>query len=124
MHEGTSELQAASRARVEGEARNAPLPEAAFAIISYNHFFRRFGPLPNSPPMDIDVLRNRFSEDEISDACRRVSALLQDAYQAGDDLLSKRSTYEEIVHRLRQSHPGFSDQLYDDTIYRGCILAR
>jgi hypothetical protein len=124
MHEGVEQLRTAARARVESEALNAPLPDAVFAIISYNGFYRRFGPLPQPLPMELDVLRDRFSEGEINDACRRVNALLGDAYQAGEDLLSKRSTYAEIVHRLRQSHPGFSDKCYDDTISQGCFMAR
>jgi hypothetical protein len=70
------------------------------------------------------ILKDRFSEVEISDACRRVSALLQDAYQAGDDFLSKRSTHAEIANGLRQRHPGFSDRCYDDTFSQGCIMAR
>jgi hypothetical protein len=116
---------AGERARVEKEALNAKLFDAAFTIIFYNTFHSRFGPPPHPRPIDLRILlKDRFSESEIGDACRRVSALLQDASQAGDDLLSKRSTYEEIANGLRKRHPGFSDQLYDDTIYRGCILAR
>jgi hypothetical protein len=55
---------------------------------------------------------------------RRVSALLQDAYDTGDALLRKRSTYTEIVQRLQQSHPGFSEKTYEDTISIGCFGAR
>ena len=42
----------------------------------------------------------------------------------GDDLLSRRSMRTETIHRLRQSHPGFSDKCYDDTIHQGCFMAR
>jgi hypothetical protein len=124
MDERVEQLRDAARARVEIESRNAELPDAAFAIVSYNDFYRRFGPLPHPLPMDLDVLRDRFSEGEISAACRRVSRLLEDAYQAGENLLSKRSTYAEVVDRLRQSHPGFSDKCYDMTVNQGCFMAR
>src|SRR5450631_2134823 len=93
---GVEELRASARVRVEREARSAQLLDAAFAVISYNHFDRRFGPPPKPLPMDWEILKGRFPEVEISDACRRVNALLQDSYQAGADLLSKRSTYAEI----------------------------
>jgi len=112
------------RARVETEALNAQLFDAAFAITSYNTFHSRFGPLPHPRPIAADILKGRFSEGEISDACCRVRALLEDAYQAGDDLRSKRSTYAEIADRLRQRHPGFSDKCYDDTIDQACFMAR
>ena len=112
-------------ARVEKEARNAQLLDAAFTIISYNTFHSRFGPHPHPRPIDLErILKDRFSESEISDARRRVSALLGDAYEAGDNFLSKRSTYTEIVNGLRQRHPGFSDKCYDDTFNQGCFMAR
>jgi hypothetical protein len=96
MDERIEQLRAAARATVENEARNAQLPDAVFAIISYNTFSLRFGPHPQPLPVDLDVLIDRFSEDEIRDASRSAGALLQAADQAGDDLMSKRSTYEEI----------------------------
>jgi hypothetical protein len=113
------------RARVEKEALNAKLFDAAFMIISYNTFHSRFGPLPHPHPINAGmILKDRFSESEISDGCRRASSLLQDAYQAGDDFLSKRSTHAEIANGLRQKHPGFSDRCYDDTFHQGCFMAR
>lgn len=113
------------RARVEKEALNAQLFDAAFTIMSYNTFHSQFGPLPHPRPIDLGmILRGRFSESEISNASRRVSALLKDAYQAGDDLLSKRFTYAEIANGLRDRHPGFSDKCYDDTFNQGCFMAR
>ncbi|MDQ0390442.1 hypothetical protein [Labrys monachus] len=124
MDEGSEQLQTTARARVERQALNAGLLDAAFAVISYSDFDRRFGPLPHPLPIDLDVLRNRFSESEISDACRRVIALLQDAYQAGDDVLSNRLTYPESIHRLRQGHPGFSEECYDRTVNQGLFMAR
>ena len=112
------------RARVEKEALNARLIEAAFTIISYNTFHSRFGPLPHPRPIDPIILKDRFSESEISEACHRVSALLKDAYQAGDDFLSKRFAHAEITDWLRERHPGFSDKCYDDTFRQGCFMAR
>lgn len=119
------EFRDAARARVETAALSAKLLDAAFAIISYDDFHRRFGPLSEqSPPIGIGVLSDRFSGREINDACRRVRALLQDAYQAGEDALSNRLRHSEIVDRLRQDHPGFSDNCYQRTIHQGCFLAR
>lgn len=91
---------------------------------SYNTFSLRFGPHPQPLPVDLDILIDRFSEDEIRDASRSAGALLQAADQAGDDLMSKRSTYEEITHRLRQCYPGFSDKCYEEAITQGCFNAR
>ena len=124
VDKGLEELRATKRADVEKEALNAQILDAAFVIVSYNDFGRRFGPGPQPLPIDLDILRDRFSEDEITGACRRVRDLLQDAYQAGDDLLSKRSTHAEITDRLQQGHPGFSDKCYDETIHQGCFFAR
>jgi hypothetical protein len=113
------------RARVEKEALNAQLFDAAFTIISYNTFHSRFGPRPHPRPIDLRmILKDRFSESEISDACRRVSSLLEDAYQAGDDFLSKRFAYAEIANKLRERHPGFSDKCYNDVFNQGCFMAR
>ncbi|WP_181763294.1 hypothetical protein [Mesorhizobium sp. B2-4-15] len=107
------------------EVRNAGLLDAAFAIISYNSSHQPFGPLGERPlPIDLRVLRDRFSEVEIDDARRRARALLQDAYQAGEDALAHRFGRPEIVDQLRQRHPGFSDKCYEDTIRQGCFLAR
>jgi hypothetical protein len=58
MHEGVEQLRTAARARVESEARNAPLPDAVFTIISYNDFYWRFGPLPQPLP-SADIFRDR-----------------------------------------------------------------
>jgi hypothetical protein len=119
------QLRTAARARVLTEVRNAKLLDAAFAIISHNSSHRRFGPLAEQPlPIDLRVLRDRFSETEIDDARRRVRALFQDAYQAGEDALAHRFSYPEIVDKLRQRHPGFSDKCYEDIIHQGCFLAR
>jgi hypothetical protein len=113
------------RARVEKESLNAQPFDAAFTIISYNTFHSRFGPPPHPRPIDLRmILKDRFSESEISNASRRVSALLKEAYQAGDDFLSKRLTYAEITNGLRERHPGFSDNCYDDTFNQGCFTAR
>lgn len=113
------------RARVEKEALYAELLDAAFTIISYNTFHSQFGPPPHPRPIDLRMtLKDRFSESEIGDAGRRVNALLKDAYQAGDDLLSKRFTHAEIATGLRERHPGFSDKCYDDTFNQGCFMAR
>ncbi|WFP61662.1 hypothetical protein [Mesorhizobium sp. WSM4904] len=80
MDERVEQLRSAERARIAGEAIVAHLLDAAFAVVSYNDFHRRFGPLPHPPPIDLDILRHRYSWGEISEACRKARALLQDAY--------------------------------------------
>jgi hypothetical protein len=121
--EEIEQLRTAARAGVVTEARNAKLLDAAFAIISYNSSHRQFGPL-RPLPIDLRVLRDRFSEIEIDDARRRVRAFFHDAYQVGEDALAHRPSHPEIVDKLRQRHPGFSDKCYEDTIRQGCFLAR
>lgn len=126
MDEEVEQLRDAARAKVLTEALSAKLLDAAFAIIYYNSQ-QQVGPRAEQQqlPIDLRVLRrNRFSEVEIDDARRRVRALLQDAYQAGEDALSNRLRHSEIVDRLRQGHPGFSDNCYKRTIHQGCFLAR
>ncbi|TIN94745.1 MAG: hypothetical protein E5Y06_14880 [Mesorhizobium sp.] len=119
------QLRTAGRAKVVTEARNAKLLDAAFAIISHNSSHQRFGPLGEGPlPIDLRVLRDRFSEVQIDDARRRARALFQDAFQAGEDALAQRFSHPEIVDKLRQRHPGFSDKCYQDTVRQGCFLAR
>lgn len=125
MDEEVEQLRTAARAMVVTKVRNAKLLDAAFAIVTYNSSHRRFGPLREPPlPIDLRVLRDRFSESEINDARRRVRALFRDAYQAGEDVLSHRLTHAETVSRLRQGHPGFSDNCYEETIHQGCFMAR
>ncbi|ESY71162.1 MULTISPECIES: hypothetical protein [Mesorhizobium] len=114
------QLRTAARAKVVTEARNAKLLDAAFAIISHNSSHQRFGPLGE----DLRVLRDRFSEVQNDDARRRAPALFQDAFQAGEDALAQRFSHPEIVDKLRQRHPGFSDKCYQDTVRQGCFLAR
>jgi len=119
------QLRTAARAKIVTEARNATLLDAAFAIISHNSSHQRFGlSLGERPlPIDLRVLRDRFAEVEIDDARHRARALLQDAYQAGEDALAG-GFRREIVDKLRRRHPGFSDKCYEDTIHQGCFLAR
>ena len=112
--------QASVRAKAEAEALTAGLLDATFAIYHYNNFRRRFGPIPEQPPpIDWDVLKYRFSEDEIDDATHRVIALFRNAYQAGDDIREGRLTYADTVDRLRLDYPGFSDNCYEETISQG-----
>ena len=109
------------RARVQEEAQNAQLSDAAFAILSYNTFHSQFGPLPRPGPIDPRrTLKHRFSESEISDACRRASALLQEAQRPNGDLVSKQLTHAD----LRKMHPGFSDKCYEDTVRQGYFINR
>jgi uncharacterized protein with von Willebrand factor type A (vWA) domain len=123
--EEVEQLRTAHRAKVVTEVRNAKLFDAAFAIFSHNSSHQRFGPFGEGPlPIDLRILRDRFSEIEIDDARRRARALLQDAYQAGEDALAHRFGRQEIVDKLRQRHPGFSDKCYEDTVDQGCFLAR
>ncbi len=49
-----------SELALEREALDAPLLDAVFAIISYNSFYRLFGPHPQPLPIDLGLLRGRF----------------------------------------------------------------
>ncbi|TJV19708.1 hypothetical protein [Mesorhizobium sp.] len=125
MIDDVEQLRTAARAKVVTEARNAKLLDAAFAIVSHNSSYQRFGRLGEGPlPIALHVLRDRFSEVQIDEARRRARALLQDAFQVGEDALAHRFSHPEIVDKLRQRHPGFSDKCYQDTIRQGCFLAR
>jgi len=113
------------RARVQEEAQYAQLSDAAFAILSYNTFHSQFGPLPHPRPIDPRrTLKHRFSESEISDACRRASALLQEVHRPNDDFLSKQLTHADLVNGFRKRHPGFSDKCYEDTVRQGYFINR
>jgi hypothetical protein len=114
-----------ARASVEQGALNAPLFDAVFTIISYNTFHSRFGPLPHPRPINPRmILKHRFSESEIIDACSRAGALLQEAHQPNNDFLSKQLTHVEHVNGLREKHPGFSDKCYDETIRQRWFIDR
>jgi len=113
------------KARVEQEALSAQLSDAAFAILSYNTFYSQFGPLPHPRPIDPRrTLKHRFSESEISDACRRASALLQEVQRPNDDFLSNQLTHADLVNGFRKRHPGFSDKCYEDTVRQGYYINR
>lgn len=113
------------RAGVERDALDAPLPDAAFVIISYNMFHSQFGPLPHARPIDpLRTLRRRFSESEIRDACRKAIALLQEVHRPTDDLFSKQLTHADLVNGFRERHPGFSNACYEDTIRQGYFINR
>jgi hypothetical protein len=114
-----------ARAAIEHYVLNAPLFDAVFTIISFNTFHSQFGPFPH--PRSVDprmILKHRFSEHEINDACCRAGALLQEAQRANNDFLSKQLTHAEQVNGLRERYPGFSDKCYDETIRQWWFINR
>lgn len=124
--EGLVELKSdPTRLRIVREAREVPITDGAFKALLYNVRSRPFGSPPRPPPITLEELYPDASSSELEEARERVKSLLASAYKVGDEHIdSGFKNHLELMRKLRESHPGFSDSTYEETINYGCYLAK
>lgn len=95
-----------------------------FAIVHYNEFGRRFGPLPHAEPIPLSELSLLHSWSDIEEWHERVKRLRKGAYCVGDASLHDRASYDTLRAAYEAENPGFALSTYNEVISYGCFQAR
>ena len=96
--------------------------DAVFFIYSYNNKFHR----SDAPPISADEVFEKYDADEYDVCLNRSEELMGMSSRMGASAYSYEGAlpYGEAVQKMKEEHPGFSEECYTEVCWRGQIAMR